>query len=361
MIAVTPQFAVKIVDKTIVTDEELWLTEVTILQGLNHPNVVKLEACYESTRKVYVVMELVTGGELFDRIALKGTFSEKDASRIMRTVMEAVSYLHSKGVVHRDLKPENILMKDRSEDASIKLVDFGLAHQYKTEQAEMLRQEVGTTMYMAPEILRGTGYDFSVDVWAMGIITYILLAGYPPFYDEDEEELSRMIMKEKVSYNRGWQHVSPEAKHLVQGLLASNPRDRMSLEAALHDQWITGERASERDMSDSLPRFKQFQAWRRNHLDNLLPKFLHNTTSHIKSTHTKLKKALKPPGFMHMKEVFKGITAGPKSTGKTGPKGDDKEGSSTIATDDEMGAATPSSIPEGGEHSKSPPPAEVPI
>ncbi|XP_047364069.1 calcium/calmodulin-dependent protein kinase type 1 isoform X6 [Vespa velutina] len=159
---------------------------------LTHPNIVQLLETYEDKIKVYLVMELVTGGELFDRIVEKGSYTEKDASGLIRQVLEAVDYMHEQGVVHRDLKPENLLYYSPDEDSKIMISDFGLS---KMEDSGIMATACGTPGYVAPEVLAQKPYGKAVDVWSIGVISYILLCGYPPFYDENDANLFAQILK----------------------------------------------------------------------------------------------------------------------------------------------------------------------
>ncbi|XP_024944151.1 calcium/calmodulin-dependent protein kinase type 1 isoform X4 [Cephus cinctus] len=159
---------------------------------LTHPNIVQLLETFEDKHKVYLVMELVTGGELFDRIVEKGSYTEKDASGLIRQVLEAVDYMHEQGVVHRDLKPENLLYYSPDEDSKIMISDFGLS---KMEDSGIMATACGTPGYVAPEVLAQKPYGKAVDVWSIGVISYILLCGYPPFYDENDANLFAQILK----------------------------------------------------------------------------------------------------------------------------------------------------------------------
>uniref|UniRef100_W8B3F0 Calcium/calmodulin-dependent protein kinase type 1 n=1 Tax=Ceratitis capitata TaxID=7213 RepID=W8B3F0_CERCA len=159
---------------------------------LTHPNIVQLLETFEDKSKVYLVMELVTGGELFDRIVEKGSYTEKDASGLIRQILEAVDYMHEQGVVHRDLKPENLLYYSADDGSKIMISDFGLS---KMEDSGIMATACGTPGYVAPEVLAQKPYGKAVDVWSIGVISYILLCGYPPFYDENDANLFAQILK----------------------------------------------------------------------------------------------------------------------------------------------------------------------
>lgn len=188
-------FAVKIIDKKALKGKEDSLeNEIKVLRRLTHPNIVQLLETFEDKQKFYLIMELVTGGELFDRIVEKGSYTEKDASGLIRQILEAVDYMHEQGVVHRDLKPENLLYYSPDEDSKIMISDFGLS---KMEDSGIMETACGTPGYVAPEVLAQKPYGKAVDVWSIGVISYILLCGYPPFYDENDAVLFAQIIKAK--------------------------------------------------------------------------------------------------------------------------------------------------------------------
>ncbi|KAH8052775.1 serine/threonine kinase [Aureococcus anophagefferens] len=172
-------------------DEAALLQEVNILQKLDHPNIVKLHAFFDEPTMFYLVMDLIEGGELFERIAQKEFYSEKEARDLILILLQTIKYCHDLGIVHRDLKPENLLCVSYDDDSSIKLCDFGFAA--KLTGTRSLHQLCGTPGYVAPEILNRQPYGKEVDMWSIGVLTYILLGGYPPFYDDDHEQLYERI------------------------------------------------------------------------------------------------------------------------------------------------------------------------
>jgi len=185
----------------------------------------------------FLVMELVTGGELFDRIVEKERYTEKDAVVVMKQLLSGISYLHSKGIAHRDLKPENVLLQNDNDDAIIKIADFGLSRVY-TEQSIMLTA-CGTAGYIAPEILRSEPYQSEVDMWSVGVIMYILLCGYPPFYNENEPDLFESILNCRYEFHSPyWDHISTEAKELISGLLTVDPKKRLTAVEAMNSSWL---------------------------------------------------------------------------------------------------------------------------
>ena len=178
------------------------LDECDILHSCDHVNIVKLYDIYENEHKLYLVMELVNGGELFDRIVEKGSYTEKDAANLVAKICSAVGYLHSKSIAHRDLKPENLLYSSEAADAEIKLADFGLST-YASPGSSTLKTACGTPGYVAPEVLKNKGYGLEVDMWSVGVITYILLCGFPPFYEENTAQLFESIMSANVGGGGG--------------------------------------------------------------------------------------------------------------------------------------------------------------
>jgi calcium/calmodulin-dependent protein kinase I len=192
---------------------------------------------------------LITGGELFDRIVEKGSYSERDASDLIRQVIEAVSYLHALGIVHRDLKPENLLYMCPDDDARIMLSDFGLSKMLYNDTA-MLQTACGTPGYVAPEILLQQPYGKAVDVWSIGVIAYILLCGYPPFYDENDANLFEQIKKAEYEFDAPyWDEISDSAKDFISHLMEKSPIKRYTCEECLDHPWISGGMASTKDIT----------------------------------------------------------------------------------------------------------------
>jgi len=232
-------YAIKVIDKKALKGKEDSLeNEIRVLRRLDHPNVVKLLEAYESKSSVYLVMELVTGGELFDRIVEKGSYTEKDAADLIKQVLSAVAYMHSSGVVHRDLKPENLLYHSPDEDSKIMISDFGLS---KMEESGIMATACGTPGYVAPEVLAQKPYGKEVDVWSIGVISYILLCGYPPFYDENDANLFAQILKGEFEFDSPyWDDISLEAKEFIRSLMCVEVDKRLSCEEAMEHAWITG-------------------------------------------------------------------------------------------------------------------------
>jgi len=256
-------YAIKIIDKaTLQENREALLTEISILKQVNHPNVIRLEEIFETRKKLYLVMNLLNGGELFDRIVENGSFSEKDASDLVRDIIGAISYLHNMGIVHRDLKPENLLYTDKSASAQIKIADFGLS-KFVTKN-ELLQTACGTPGYVAPEVLMLQGYSKEVDLWSVGVIVYILLCGFPPFYSESDAEMFELIKEANYDFpSPYWDKISESAKDLVRGLLCKDPDERLTCEQALRHPWVQGSSASTVKNTQLIETLKDFQARRR--------------------------------------------------------------------------------------------------
>uniref|UniRef100_A0A8C0HR37 Calcium/calmodulin-dependent protein kinase type 1G n=1 Tax=Buteo japonicus TaxID=224669 RepID=A0A8C0HR37_9AVES len=243
-------FALKCIKKSPLTRDSSLENEIAVLKKIKHENIVTLEDIYESTTHFYLVMQLVSGGELFDRILERGVYTEKDASVVIHQVLTAVKYLHENGIVHRDLKPENLLYLTPEENSKIMITDFGLS---KMEQNGIMSTACGTPGYVAPEVLAQKPYSKAVDCWSIGVITYILLCGYPPFYEETESKLFEKIKEGYYEFESPfWDDISESAKDFIRHLLEKNPNTRFTCEEALRHPWINGNTALHRDIYPSV-------------------------------------------------------------------------------------------------------------
>ncbi|CAL8335802.1 unnamed protein product [Merluccius merluccius] len=241
-------YALKCLKKKFLANSNLE-NEVTVLRKIKHENVVGLEDFYESRTHYYLVMELVSGGELFDRILDRGMYTEKDASVVVRQVLNAVSYLHNNSIVHRDLKPENLLYYNMDVNAKIMISDFGLS---KMSEHGVMFTACGTPGYVAPEVLAQKPYSKAVDCWSIGVITYILLCGYPPFFDDNETNLHSKIIKAEYNFHKPfWDDISESAKDFIRNMMEKNPKNRFTTEQALSHPWIRGDTASDQDIYQS--------------------------------------------------------------------------------------------------------------
>lgn len=233
------RFAVKVIDKAKCKGKENMIqSEVEILKKVKHKNIIRLFDIYESPAKIFLIMELVTGGELFDRIVERGHYTEADAAKIIYDILLGVDYLHEMGICHRDLKPENLLFQTEKEDAAIMISDFGLSKIF--QEIDIMKTACGTPGYVAPEVLRRQGYGKNVDIWSIGVITYILLCGYPPFYEENNVELFNQIMKGHYEFDSPyWDNISVEAKNFVSRMLVVDASVRITTKEALLHPFLT--------------------------------------------------------------------------------------------------------------------------
>ncbi|XP_051004127.1 calcium/calmodulin-dependent protein kinase type 1G [Acomys russatus] len=243
-------FALKCIKKSPAFRDSSLENEIAVLKRIKHENIVTLEDIYESITHYYLVMQLVSGGELFDRILERGVYTEKDASLVIQQVLSAVKYLHENGIVHRDLKPENLLYLTPEENSKIMITDFGLS---KMEQNGVMSTACGTPGYVAPEVLAQKPYSKAVDCWSIGVITYILLCGYPPFYEETESKLFEKIKEGYYEFESPfWDDISESAKDFICHLLEKDPNARYTCEKALRHPWIDGNTALHRDIYPSV-------------------------------------------------------------------------------------------------------------
>ncbi|KAK2911501.1 calcium calmodulin-dependent kinase type IV [Labeo rohita] len=254
-------YAVKMLKKTV--DKKIVRTEIGVLLRLSHPNIIKLKEIFETPAEISLVLELVTGGELFDRVVEKGYYSERDAADAVKQVLEAVAYLHENGVVHRDLKPENLLYATSAPDAPLKIADFGLS-KIVDDQVTM-KTVCGTPGYCAPEILRGCAYGPEVDMWSVGVITYILLCGFEPFFDDrgDQYMFKRILNCEYEFVSPWWDNVSLNAKDLVKKLIVQDPKKRLTTQQALQHPWVTGKAVNFTHMDTAQKKLLEFNARRK--------------------------------------------------------------------------------------------------
>uniref|UniRef100_A0A8C3AD79 calcium/calmodulin-dependent protein kinase n=1 Tax=Cyclopterus lumpus TaxID=8103 RepID=A0A8C3AD79_CYCLU len=212
--------------------------EARICRLLKHSNIVRLHDSISEEGFHYLLFDLVTGGELFEDIVAREYYSEADASHCIQQIVEAVLHCHQMGVVHRDLKPENLLLASKCKNAAVKLADFGLAIEVQGDQQAWFGF-AGTPGYLSPEVLRKEAYGKPVDIWACGVILYILLVGYPPFWDEDQHKLYQQIKAGAYDFpSPEWDTVTPEAKNLINQMLTINPAKRITAQEALKHPWV---------------------------------------------------------------------------------------------------------------------------
>lgn len=295
------KYAVKsILRESMKKDVAMLESEINILKELDHPNIVRFYETYIDYKYIHIVMQLCTGGELFDRIVKLEKFSEKDAADLMKKILSAVQHLHEHSICHRDLKPENFLFKNNKENAEIKIIDFGLSKKFSKLETDMTTI-VGTPFYVAPEVLSGN-YDTQCDLWSCGVILYVLLWGYPPFDGDSNKDIFRAIIKSKLEFDEEeWGNISDEAKDLIAQLLTKDPKERVKTSTALNHIWFKKWEDDQVDTNEFqtkyLKRLKNYRAPNRLQYEVL----------------SFLMKNLDTSERVRIKEVFRSITA--KSSG----------------------------------------------
>ncbi|XP_042621452.1 calcium/calmodulin-dependent protein kinase type II subunit beta isoform X41 [Cyprinus carpio] len=234
------EYAAKIINtkKLSARDHQKLEREARICRLLKHPNIVRLHDSISEEGFHYLLFDLVTGGELFEDIVAREYYSEADASHCIHQILESVNHIHHHDIVHRDLKPENLLLASKCKNAAVKLADFGLAIEVQGDQQAWFGF-AGTPGYLSPEVLRKEAYGKPVDIWACGVILYILLVGYPPFWDEDQHKLYQQIKAGAYDFpSPEWDTVTPEAKNLINQMLTINPAKRITAQEALKHPWV---------------------------------------------------------------------------------------------------------------------------
>ena len=236
----TKTFAVKSIPlgKRSKTDFYLLKTEFEIMKELDFPNIVKYYEAYLDDQFVHLVMEFLSGGELFDKITADTKILESEVTRIMRKIFSAVNYLHINGICHRDLKLENFIFSHKGGDAEIKIIDFGLSKVYDPMKVADLSTIVGTALYVAPEVLQGK-YDYRCDYWSLGVVMYTLLGGYPPFFGDNNKEIFKKVIEAKLVFDSPvWIRVTKQAKDLISKLIVKEPEKRLTAAQALQHPWF---------------------------------------------------------------------------------------------------------------------------
>lgn len=231
--------AVKTIHKKNLRSEEerhTFFNEVSVLRSLDHPNILKLYEFYQDDKNFYLITELCSGGELFDRIISHGSFTEAMGANYMNQILSVTAYCHDRNVVHRDLKPENFLLDTTAEDANLKVIDFGTAQFFTA--GTPLTSKFGTPYYIAPEVLK-CHYDEKCDVWSAGVNMYILLCGYPPFGGSNDDQILKKISVGRFAFpSPEWDFISFEAKDLITKMLTFEPSRRISAREALQHPWL---------------------------------------------------------------------------------------------------------------------------
>jgi len=235
------KYAVKTIDKSKVDRLDHIQNEIHLLRSIDHPGIMKMVDCYEDEDYVHIVTDRYTGGELFDMIidnaTAHGCLREDQAAKIIKSLLEAVQYLHSNDIVHRDIKPENILFETKEKGSSVKLIDFGLSQTHGLTDSPMTHP-VGTSYYMSPDVLGGK-YDRSCDLWAIGVVSYILLCGYPPFNGSSEYEMHDAIRRGHLVFEEHvWGNFSRTSRDFVSKLLCMDSSKIDTVAEALHHPWV---------------------------------------------------------------------------------------------------------------------------
>jgi len=235
--------AIKSIRKSKVGKIAVLKNEIEILKEVDHPNIIKLISVHEDQKYIHLITELCTGGELFDRIIAKtqseeGHFSERDAANLIWCILDGIRYCHDvQQIVHRDLKPENFLFLTEEEDAPIKIIDFGLSR-HDDQDFGVMKTKVGTPYYVAPEVLKKE-YTKSCDIWSIGVITYILLCGYPPFYGDNDNQIFESVRAGRFDFlSPDWDSISDAAKDFVCCLLQMDSSKRLTAAQGLKHKWI---------------------------------------------------------------------------------------------------------------------------
>jgi len=266
------QAAAKVMKKSKMNKDDVKAVyeEARIMRQLQHPNIVKFIDIFDEKEYMYVIIEFLEGGALFDRVVEKDHYSERDARDLVFIFLSSLKFCHDRDIVHRDIKPENMLLSSATDDSSVKIADFGLS--IHLPDNKLCMHACGTPNYLAPEMIFRTGYSKPVDMWAVGCIAFILLGGYLPFdtgdssTDPHNNKLYALIKTGKFEFSEEyWKHVSDEAKGLISGLLTVDPSKRLTVEQALDHSWV--KRASSelaaRSLEANLKNFKAFMARRK--------------------------------------------------------------------------------------------------
>jgi len=319
--------ALKVVNKAIIKyqdDEKTFLKEIELLSQLDHPSIIKVYEYFVENNNYYVVQEYCRGGELYEQIYKIDCFTEKSAAIIMKQLLSAVFYLHSVNIVHRDLKPENIMLENDEETDNfiIKLIDFGTANYF--EQGKTLSQKVGTSLYIAPEVVLKK-YNEKCDVWSCGVILYILLCGFPPYDGDTDEDIMESVVRDEVSYDeQEWENISPEAINFLKKLLHKDYKKRITAEEALQEPWLlktaesTHSESELKNIHSQLQNFQKFDA-KQKLKHSILAFMVHHLateemTKDLKDTFKRMDKS--NDGRLSLQELIEGIRETLKNNNK---------------------------------------------
>jgi len=304
--------AIKSIPKALMKNTERLKMEIAIMKEMDHPNIVKLFETFEDHRTVYLVMELCSGGELFDRIIELGHFTEVQGAKVMQHIFRAMYYMHENSICHRDLKPENFLFttKDKIEKSTLKIIDFGLARHFGPDT--VLTTKAGTPYYVSPQVLTGK-YDHMADLWSCGVIMYVLLCGYPPFHGDTDADVLAKVRSANFSFIAAdWRNVSEDAKNLIRMLLKLNPKERFTAEQALNHVWVTKTAPKAKGVSlsgglvDNLRTFRSQNKLKKAALHVIATQLSENQIKTLRDTFVMLDE--NGDGLLTSKELREGIT-----------------------------------------------------
>jgi calcium-dependent protein kinase len=236
-------YACKRLSKKKIKNIESIISEINMLKNLDHPNIVKLFEIYEDKSYLFLVMEELKGGELFDRILdraqNKNYYTEKEVSRLFKQIVSGINYCHKEKICHRDIKPENIVFSDASEQSDVKLIDFGLSKTFNSSKKNEMKTRVGTCFYMSPEVIKGE-YNEKCDVWSLGVLLYVLISGRAPFNGSDDNAIIKKVTEGKFEFKwEGWKGISDDCKNLIRHMLTVDVKKRPTAEEVLQNPWIS--------------------------------------------------------------------------------------------------------------------------
>lgn len=257
------EYAIKSIDKQTLSQDEVnsMHLEVEIISQVDHPNIVRAYEFFDEPKTLHVVMEIMLGGEVFERIVEKDHYSEHEAAWTIRPVIDAIKYCHDMGIVHRDIKPENLLYSSFDMDGIVKITDFGLARFYDDD---LMTTACGTPSYVAPEILEGRGYGLEVDYWSIGVIVYTMLCGFLPFNEDTNEALFEVIKTGRYEFTSPyWDNISENAKDLIRRCLKVNPKERCTAKQMMSHPWIVGTNNPHINMPDVANKIREYNVRRK--------------------------------------------------------------------------------------------------
>ncbi|CAD7953700.1 unnamed protein product [Amoebophrya sp. A25] len=244
-----------------IKNENRFREEIALMRKLDHPNIIRLFETFEDHKNIYLILELCTGGELFDAIVNAGFLTEKDGAVLVKQMLAAIFYLHDNHIMHRDLKPENFLFYNKEAGAPLKVIDFGLGAKFN--KGDRMATKAGTPYYVAPQVLKGD-YNEKCDIWSIGVITFILLSGYPPFYGEKDSEILAKVRKGAFSFPTEAEdgvEFSSGIKDLITKMLAFQEDDRPSAQACLEHKWFAAMANAESHEKVSTKAISNLKSW----------------------------------------------------------------------------------------------------